>query len=224
MANRSGPASIEELAKETGAHAVEIGEVVNSVDVIVLAVPQSSLAELPKDLLKKAKSDVIVLDCTNYFPQWFGKIDELENGVVESVWVQNQIGHPVIKVFNTILAASLANSPRPSGDKRRLALSIFGDNSNDKERIAKLVDSVGFEPVVCGLIEESWRAQPGSPIYCTDLNKEKLLHWCSRVNRDILPAKRDANIGSVMSLPQTASWEDHVKAIRDVVLPGEELQ
>lgn len=219
ITNSSGLDSMELLARETGAIPTNIEDVAVDADIVVLAIPQTALKSLPQELLARAKKNVIVIDCTNYFPQWFGKIEALENGMTESTWVQLQINHPVIKVFNTILAGSLANSPRPIGHQERIALSIFGDDLNAKEIVATLVDDIGFDPVICGSIEESWRAQPGSPIYCTDLKKEQLQTWYSRVERNDLSNKRDANMASVMSLPQTASWKDHVKAIRSVVLP-----
>ena len=32
----------------------------------------------------------------------------------------------------------------------------------------KLVDELGFDPVDAGDLDESWRQQPGSPVYGTD--------------------------------------------------------
>ena len=34
-----------------------------------------------------------------YFPFRDNKIEEIENGIVESVWVSNQLGRPIIKVI-----------------------------------------------------------------------------------------------------------------------------
>lgn len=184
----------------------------------MLAIPQKTVAELPKNLFKKTKSDLIVIDCTNYFSVLYGKIDDIENGLTESIWVQRQIGHPVVKVFNTILAGSLANSASVDIKNDRIALSIFGDNESNLKKVSELVDQVGFDPVVVGSIEDSWKGQPGSPIYCTDLKKDELQHWASRVERKSLPSKRDANMANVMSLPKNSTWQDHVQTIRKVTL------
>ena len=44
-----------------------------------------------------------------------GKIEGIENGLLESRWVEQQLGHPVIKVFNNIYAEHLAKRGKPPG-------------------------------------------------------------------------------------------------------------
>ena len=34
----------------------------------------------------------------------------------------------------------------------------------------KLVNDIGFEPVDAGGLDESWRQQPGTPVYATDFD------------------------------------------------------
>jgi predicted dinucleotide-binding enzyme len=36
----------------------------------------------------------------------------------------------------------------------------------------RLVDELGFDPVDAGTIDESWRQQPGTPVYGTDLDAD----------------------------------------------------
>jgi hypothetical protein len=38
----------------------------------------------------------------------------------------------------------------------------------------QLVDDTGFEPIDAGVLAESWRQQPGTPAYCTELSQEDL--------------------------------------------------
>ena len=62
----------------------------------------------------------------------------------------------------------------PSGNANRLALSIAGDNAEQKQTIMKLIDEIGFDAIDGGLLSESWRQQPGEPAYCQDLDRENL--------------------------------------------------
>ena len=218
VANRSGPESIQQLLSETGAKHVATADIAQDADIVMLALPQRSITELPKEIFKKSKADVIVVDCTNYFSILHGKTPEIEKGMIESVWVEKQTGRGVVKAFNTILAASLVESARPLGSPDRIALPIFGDSSKKKEAIARLVDELGFDPVVLGPINESWRAQPGSPLYCTDLDKEQMLNWAPKVDRKSLGLKRDAALAGSQALPQAASWKDHLQCVRQVAL------
>jgi 8-hydroxy-5-deazaflavin:NADPH oxidoreductase len=82
--------------------------------------------------LPRAK-ETIVIDVGNYYPFREGRIAELENGLTESVWVERQIGRPVIKVLNTIPSMALMAAGRPAGNRDRVALPISGDDPNAKE-------------------------------------------------------------------------------------------
>src|SRR6201987_804254 len=127
MANSRGPESLKDLAADTGAIPVAIEEVVQDVDMLFIVVPQKSIPELPKGLLNKAKKGTIVIDVGNYYPFRDGRIDEMENGLTESVWVERQIRRPVVKVLNSIMAKDLAEAERPAGSRDRVALPISGD-------------------------------------------------------------------------------------------------
>jgi predicted dinucleotide-binding enzyme len=168
MANSRGPESLKDLGAKTGAIPVSLEQVVQDVDVLFLVVPQKAITELPKGLLNKARKETIVIDVGNYYPFRDGRIDELENGLTESVWVERQIGRPVIKVLNTIPSKALMAAGRPAGSRDRVALPISGDNTKAKEIVAQLIDRIGFDSVDAGTIAESWRQQPGSPVYCTN--------------------------------------------------------
>jgi predicted dinucleotide-binding enzyme len=168
IANTRGPASLKDLANETGARATSIGEVVPGNDMIVIAIPMRSVADLPPTLFDDAAADLVVVDTSNYYPQQRdGRIDAVEAGMTESAWVESQIGRPVIKVFNSIIAENLLNKNAP-GERTRIALAVAGDDSRSKSAVMKLVGEIGFDPVDAGTIAESWRQQPGSPGYLKD--------------------------------------------------------
>src|SRR6266481_2293457 len=171
MANARGPESLKALAANTGAIPVSIEQVVQDVDVLFIVLPQKAIPELPKGLLNKAKKETIVIDVGNYYPFRDDHIDEIESGLTDSAWVEKQIGRPVIKVLNSIVSNALAEAGRPAGSRDRIALPISGDNPKAKEIVAQLLDRIRFDSVDAGTIAESWRQQPGSPVYCTNPTK-----------------------------------------------------
>ena len=114
IANSKGPDSLRKLAAETGARAVSIEQVVQDVDVLFIAIPQKAIPKLPKGLLNKAKKETIVIDVGNYYPFRDDRIDEIENGLTDSAWVEKQIGRPVVKALNSIVSNSLEQAGRPS--------------------------------------------------------------------------------------------------------------
>src|SRR5258708_8647516 len=191
MANSKGPDSLRKLAAETGAKPVSLEEVVQDVDVLFIVVPERAIPELPKGLLNKAKKETMVIDVGNYYPFRDDRIDEIENGLTDSAWVEKQIGRPVIKVLNSIVSNALAEAGRPAGSRDRIALPISGDNPKAKEIVAQLLDRIRFDSVDAGTIAESWRQQPGSPVYCTNPTKEELQKWLKNVDHSSLVTNRE---------------------------------
>jgi len=58
--------------------------------------------------------DVVVIDTPNYYPFRDGAVAEVDGGKPESVWVSEQIGRPVVKAWNAVLAVSLTGRARPT--------------------------------------------------------------------------------------------------------------
>jgi predicted dinucleotide-binding enzyme len=215
MANERGPESLKDLAAKTGAIPVSIEQVVQNVDILFIVLPQKAVAELPKGLLNKAKKETIVIDVGNYYPFRDGRIDELENGLTESVWVEKKIGRPVIKVLNTIPSKALMEASRPAGSGDRVALPISGDNPKAKEIVARLLDRIGFDSVDAGTIAESWRQQPGSPVYCTNPTKEELQQWLKNVDRSSLVTNRERALEAYLPT-KDADYQAQIQAHRSV--------
>jgi predicted dinucleotide-binding enzyme len=169
IANSRGPASLQELACEIGARPVMIEEVVHGAELVVVTIPMTKVASLSPRLFADAPPGLIVVDTSNYYPrERDGRIAEVEAGMTESGWVQQRIGHRVVKAFNSILAQHLLEKGRPAGSADRIALAIAGDDVGQKSVVARLLDDIGFDAVDAGTIEESWRQQPGTPGYLQD--------------------------------------------------------
>jgi 8-hydroxy-5-deazaflavin:NADPH oxidoreductase len=173
VANSRGPASLHDLASGTGAKAVEVNEAPKDAELLIVTIPEKNISQLPKELLANAPASLIVVDTGNYYPkQRDGKIAEIEQGLPESRWVEKQLGRPVIKAFNNIYAKHLLENGQPAGSPNRIALPVAGDDASAKLVVMDLVEQLGFDPVDAGGLDESWRQQPGTPVYAADRNAE----------------------------------------------------
>ena len=173
VANSRGPEGVWALADEIGATAVDTRGAVKGVNLIVLSIPFPAVAKLPKDLLDTVPQDVPVIDTGNYYPCLRDpQIPEIDAGMPQSVWVSKQLGRPVIKAFNNILAHSLAELDRPEGSAGRLVIAVAGDDVRSKQIVMDVVNETGFDPVDAGSLDESWRQERGTPAYCCDYDAQ----------------------------------------------------
>lgn len=175
IANSRGPETLTELAEECGAHAATVPEAIDGVDLAIVTIPLRRVEELPREAFARLGDEVPVVDTCNYYPrERDGRIAAIEDGTPESRWVEDQIGHPVIKAFNTIYFAHLLDGGRAAGDSGRIALPVAGEDAATKAIVMALIDELGFDPVDAGGLEQSWRQQPGTPPYTADLDSERL--------------------------------------------------
>jgi predicted dinucleotide-binding enzyme len=173
IANSRGPETLRALAAESGARPVSVREAARAGAVVIVTIPERSIPTLPRDLFDGVPADVVVVDTGNYYPrQRDGRIDPIEKGVTESRWVSEQLGRPVVKAFNNIHARHLLERGQPRGTPGRVALPVAGDDRRAKELVIRLIDELGFDGVDAGGLDDSWRQQPGTPAYGTDLDAE----------------------------------------------------
>ena len=166
VANSRGPESLAELAAETGATAVLANEAALGADLVVVTIPEKNVPDLDNGFLNGANDGVVVIDTGNYYAQRRdGFIADIEAGMTESRWVSNQIGHPVVKAFNGIYSANIIDRARPAGTSDRMALPVAGDDLPAKKIVMDLIEELGFTAIDAGGIDESWRQQPGTPVY-----------------------------------------------------------
>jgi predicted dinucleotide-binding enzyme len=174
VANSRGPKTLTDLATKTGATAASAADAVRDAELVVVTIPEGRVPELDKGLFAVRAPGAPIIDTGNYYPSRDGRIDAIEQGMLESRWVERQIGQPVIKAFNTIHAKRLLDGGRPRGDSRRLALPVAGDDDATKGIVMRIVEELGFDAVDAGGLDESWRQQPGTPCYGADLDAEQL--------------------------------------------------
>jgi len=173
VANSRGPETLADLVEETGATPVTVDEAARSGEVVIVTIPMKNIPDLPRDLFADVPDDVVVVDTGNYYPKRDGKIADIESGIPESQWVADQLGRPVVKAFNTIYAQHLLERGKPTGERDRIALPVAGDDARAKQVVMKLIDELGFDGVDAGGLADSWRQQPGTPVYGADLDADR---------------------------------------------------
>ena len=185
VANSRGPQTLQDFAADTGARAVTVQEAVRDKDVVVVTIPENNIPNLPAKLFEGLSGDAVVIDTGNYYPQQRdGRIAGIEDGLTESRWVEQQLGRPVVKAFNNIYAQHLRDLGKPAGTPGRIALPIAGDDAAAKRVVSRLIDEIGFDAVDDGGLDESWRQQPGTPVYGQDFDADGVRRALSEARKE----------------------------------------
>nr|WP_220489472.1 hypothetical protein [Tessaracoccus sp. MC1679] len=74
-------------------------EALADVQVVILSIPLNRIPELAP-LIARLPEDTAVIDTSNCYPFRDDKIDAIEAGQVESVWVAEQLGRPIAKAWS----------------------------------------------------------------------------------------------------------------------------
>jgi predicted dinucleotide-binding enzyme len=207
VTNTRAMPELEKIAAKLGATAATIHDVVKDVDAIIFSMPFNAYKDLPKDLLKEVPQDVVVMDTSNYYPFRDGEIPELET-ITESEYISGILNRSLVKVFNNILEYTLKHHGKAAGAEGRVAISIAGDNQEHKKVVAELVDLTGFDTVDAGNLADSWRQQPGTPAYCTELDETTLRNALASAEKGKAPAIRDLIMDNLRSRDSWPSYEE----------------
>ena len=123
-------------------------------------------------------------------------------------------GRPVVKPFNNFLAKTLENGGKEPDAKDRIAMAVAGDDASSKKVLAELINDAGFDTVDAGNLSESWRHQPGTPAYCTELISEESKQALADGVREEAPVKRDEAIAGLSAIKPYPSHHDVVAFAR----------
>jgi predicted dinucleotide-binding enzyme len=196
VANSRGPEKINADVLARGAKAVTVQQAVKDKDVIILSIPLNRIPEIAP-LMADVPGETIVIDTSNYYPFRDSSIDTIESGQVESLWVVEQLGRPVAKAWNAIGSASFAEKGKPAGSHDRIAIPIAADRDIDRTVTMALVDATGFDAFDAGSLADSWRQQPGAPVYCTDLTLNEIPSALAAAEKHRLPKRRDIAVAAM---------------------------
>jgi 8-hydroxy-5-deazaflavin:NADPH oxidoreductase len=165
LSNSRGPATLADLVEHLGplARAATGAEAAAAGDLVVVSIPFKAYSSVPVGPL----SAKVVLDTCNYNPARDGHITALDDGLeTSSELLQDHLtGAAVVKVFNNIFYKHLQSLSRPAGAADRSFLPIAGDAPAAKAQASEFLDSIGYGAVDVGSLADSWRQEPGTPVY-----------------------------------------------------------
>jgi predicted dinucleotide-binding enzyme len=193
VANSRGPETIEADLLSNGARAVTTQDALSGVEAIIISIPLNRIPEIAS-LFATVPVDTVVIDTSNYYPFRDTRIDAIEAGQVESIWVVEQLGRPVAKAWNAIGSASLAHKGKPEGTPGRIAVPVAADRDQDRAVAMALIEDTGLDAFDAATLAESWRQQPGAPAYCTDLTREEMGAALAAADKARLPKRRDLGV------------------------------
>jgi predicted dinucleotide-binding enzyme len=112
IANSRGPRTLAGLAARTDATPVPVTQVTSKVDVVIVAIPERSIPELPVGLLSALPEDTVVIDTGNYVPK-------LRDGhMVRGGGQRVGSGRAAVRDDLVLLQSGLARAARARAGKR----------------------------------------------------------------------------------------------------------
>jgi 8-hydroxy-5-deazaflavin:NADPH oxidoreductase len=163
ISNSRGPDSLKELVRELGP-SITAGtrEQATRADMVIVAVNWSTLAEAlagPPDWDGR-----IVIDANNPIEAPLFNPVDLRGRVSSEVFAELVPGARVVKAFNHLRAAILADDPKEKNGRRVLFYS--GDDKAAKAEVAALIERIGFVGIDLGSLAVGGKlAQfPGGPL------------------------------------------------------------
>jgi 8-hydroxy-5-deazaflavin:NADPH oxidoreductase len=190
VANSRGPETVPTEVLDSGGRPALARDVVIGVDAVIMSIPLGKIPDV-RSLIDRVPAGAVLLDTSNYYPQRDGMIGALDEGQVESLWVSEQLGRPVVKAWNAITSQSFDAKGTPVGSRDRIAIPVAADEQTDREVGMSLVDDTGFDGFDAGALALSWRQQPGAPAYCTDLTRDQLPAALAAAVATRSPRRRD---------------------------------
>jgi 8-hydroxy-5-deazaflavin:NADPH oxidoreductase len=184
LANSRAPETLTDEVAALGpnAHAATAADAAAFGELVVVAVPLKAYSALPPEPFAGS----IVVDANNYYPQRDGQIPELDSKSATSTGLlaRHLPDARVLKAFNTINYTHLRDRSRPDAPAAdRYAIPIAGDDAPAKAVLTGLIDEIGFTAVDSGALADSWRQEPGAPVYGAEVQADQAVVLLAEARR-----------------------------------------
>jgi hypothetical protein len=109
----------------------------------------------------------------------------------------------MVKACNNIDFHRLLTLARPAGAGDRSALPLAGDDPAAKAEVTQLLDVLGYDTVDIGMLTDSWRSEPGTPVHVQPyfpgrppegLGQEAAYRWFLETPGTAVPAARSREL------------------------------
>ena len=201
IANSRGPETLKALISELGprARAANVAEAAAAADFAFTAFPYAPGDRLPVDEL----AGKVVIDNNNYMVWRDGNFPDVDLGrkTVHQLRQEQLPQSKLVKAFTHIQfherhpmrvpsdkRPALLRLARPAGATDRKALALSSDFPDAVDLVTRLYDDLGFDAVDNSPLSESWRSDPGTPMWRHHVDgqsREELVHNLRRAKRII---------------------------------------
>lgn len=156
-----------------GAIAATVRDAIEPADIVILALPLGKYRMLPVDAL----NGKLVIDAMNYWWEVDGTDESLTHSTRSSSEMVQEFlsGARVVKALSHMGYHHLFDETKPAGAPDRKAIAIAGNDDADTKLVAKLVDILGFDPVIIGALARGKILEPGHELFGANVTKTELL-------------------------------------------------